>query len=170
MGFQGPHSASSSSNPTVPPMTPMESAQRNFGTGRPNNGGMCVVSPAHQHFPAQASPALVPIPQSAHHPEFLHSNSAFSDDSPVAGEIVPFSASATPQPQMANIKTPRQFLGPRKQSEHVQPNWIRPPRCLLVEDDITCSRIGIRFLTATGCESDNAVRIPSVLLDLASLY
>lgn len=35
--------------------------------------------------------------------------------------------------------------------------WARKPRVLLVEDDPTCTKIGIKFLKSMGCEVDHAV-------------
>jgi len=51
------------------------------------------------------------------------------------------------------------------QSENVKkngicdPGWIRPPQVLLVEDDLTCRRIGSKFLYAFNCNIDSAVSI-----------
>jgi osomolarity two-component system response regulator SKN7 len=49
------------------------------------------------------------------------------------------------------------FQDGRKKSAHVDPNWIRPPQILLVEDDPTCRRIGSKFLYAFHCSIDSAV-------------
>ncbi|KAF3912243.1 hypothetical protein AA313_de0201066 [Arthrobotrys entomopaga] len=47
---------------------------------------------------------------------------------------------------------PRRPQGLRKKSTgFVAPHWRQPPRILLVEDDPTCRKIGLKFLEATGC-------------------
>ncbi|KAF3915213.1 hypothetical protein ABW20_dc0107971 [Dactylellina cionopaga] len=38
----------------------------------------------------------------------------------------------------------------------VAPRWREPPRILLVEDDPTCRKIGLKFLEATGCRAYHA--------------
>ena len=45
----------------------------------------------------------------------------------------------------------------RKKSTVIDPGWIRQPQILLVEDDVTCRRIGGKFLYAFHCSIDTAV-------------
>ncbi|KAF3121873.1 kinase-regulated stress-responsive transcription factor skn7 [Orbilia oligospora] len=46
----------------------------------------------------------------------------------------------------------RRPMGTRKKSASgVVPHWKRPPKILLVEDDPTCRKIGLKFLEAVGC-------------------
>lgn len=47
----------------------------------------------------------------------------------------------------------RRPTGPRKKSASggLAPHWKRPPKILLVEDDPTCRKIGLKFLEAVGC-------------------
>jgi osomolarity two-component system response regulator SKN7 len=39
----------------------------------------------------------------------------------------------------------------------IDPGWVRQPRILLVEDDMTCRRIGGKFLATFSCGVENAV-------------
>lgn len=48
--------------------------------------------------------------------------------------------------------------GEKRKRPSVDPGWLRKPRILLVEDDNTCARIGLKFLTAFDCLTDIAVR------------
>ncbi|KAF3939277.1 hypothetical protein ABW19_dt0207883 [Dactylella cylindrospora] len=41
----------------------------------------------------------------------------------------------------------------KKSTGFVAPEWREPPKILLVEDDPTCRKIGLKFLEATGCHA-----------------
>lgn len=45
----------------------------------------------------------------------------------------------------------------RKKSNYNDPNWVRSPRILLVEDDPTCRQIGAKFLYSFSCVIDTAL-------------
>ena len=47
----------------------------------------------------------------------------------------------------------------RKKSTYTDPGWIRNPRVLLVEDDLTCRQIGGKFIQSFACIVDSAVCI-----------
>ncbi|KAK6331753.1 kinase-regulated stress-responsive transcription factor skn7 [Orbilia javanica] len=57
-----------------------------------------------------------------------------------------------PQVSTTFRQEPRRPMGARKKSTGtVLPHWKRPPKILLVEDDPTCRKIGLKFLEAVGC-------------------
>lgn len=58
-----------------------------------------------------------------------------------------------PEPTDPRYTVPDQ----RKKSTHIDPQWIRQPRILLVEDDPTCRRIGAKFLQTFHCAIDSSV-------------
>ena len=51
----------------------------------------------------------------------------------------------------------------RKKSASLDPGWTRQPQVLLVEDDLTCRRIGSKFLYAFHCNVDSAVSNLSII-------
>ena len=52
----------------------------------------------------------------------------------------------------------------RKKSASLDPGWTRQPQVLLVEDDLTCRRIGSKFLYAFHCNVDSAVSNLGIIL------
>jgi osomolarity two-component system response regulator SKN7 len=60
-----------------------------------------------------------------------------------------------PEPAAPQVQAPP----PRKKV--IDPGWIRRPNILLVEDDITCRRIGSKFLSGFSCDITMAVRFPA---------
>lgn len=55
----------------------------------------------------------------------------------------------------AELRT--KYAESRKKSHYNDPNWIRSPRILLVEDDPTCRQIGAKFLYSFSCVIDTAL-------------
>lgn len=61
-----------------------------------------------------------------------------------------------PMPSRDTQDPRTQFADTRKKSGTVDPGWSRPPRILLVEDDMTCRQIGGKFLYSFSCAVDCA--------------
>ncbi|KAK6346011.1 kinase-regulated stress-responsive transcription factor skn7 [Orbilia blumenaviensis] len=122
----------------------------------------------HPATPLQADrfmqPQHSPVPPPPHHPNgYVDVNgngmnnvnsqainlSGFGNTAAQSG--VPLHAT-DPQISTTFRQEPRRPLGTRKKSAGaVVPHWKRPPKILLVEDDPTCRKIGLKFLEQVGC-------------------
>ncbi|KAK6524599.1 kinase-regulated stress-responsive transcription factor skn7 [Arthrobotrys megalospora] len=126
--------------PPLHPATPLQQAER---------------------FMQQQHQAIPPPP---HHPNgYLEMNGNNGNGAPNAAvNLSGFGNTASqsgislhatdPQVSTTFRQEPRRPLGTRKRSTHVVvAHWKRPPKILLVEDDATCRKIGLKFLEAVGC-------------------